>query len=160
MRVEEDAFLLVNLQFAHLPDDFEKSKQQIEKLLAWLDQQPAEMPVVVCGDFGNEPDSPPVKEMRKYFDSAYNQVHGEEPEYTFPTPLPHSWRLQLKDKVDHLLGKASPEEVEERMCLDYIFVDPRLNTMECRIVFDKPESETSNLYPSKHLGLFAEIEIF
>ena len=97
--------------------------------------------------------------MRQYFDSAHRAVHGDEPEYTCPTPLPVSKRVQLRNMLAWRLGKRPKPDPTWRGTLDYIFVDPRLHTLDCKLVLDKPAENHENLYPSDHFGIYALIKV-
>ena len=157
-RVDDEIVMLVNTHFYWQPGESPKRQQQIELLLDWLDTQPVEIPVIVCGDFNSLPGTPSIKRMRRYFDSAHNNVHGCEPEYTCPTPMPPSVKVILRSTATYLLGRRPRPNPEWRGTLDYIFVDPRLQTQECRVVLDRPAENNSQIYPSDHFGLFATVK--
>jgi len=96
--------------------------------------------------------------MRKYFDSAHRAIHGEEPEFTCPTPLPKSSKSKLRSLASWALRARTKPEPEWKGTLDYIFVDPRLHTTECEVVLDQPKSPDSDIYPSDHFGLYARFD--
>jgi endonuclease/exonuclease/phosphatase family metal-dependent hydrolase len=158
-RLEGETLLLVNGHFYLQPGSSPQRLAQVELLLDWMDTQPAEIPVVVCGDFNGIPDSPAIQFMRQYFDSAYVAVHGEEPEYTYPTPLPSSAKTKLLTAAQRLLGQRPAIDASWRGTQDYIFVDPRLQTQSCDLVLNQPAKHNADIYPSSHFGLFAQIKI-
>jgi endonuclease/exonuclease/phosphatase family metal-dependent hydrolase len=158
-RVENCELLLVNGHFYWEPGISEKRQEQIELLLDFLDTQPVDQPVIVCGDFNGLPGTPAIERMREYFDSAHNFVHKQEPEYTCPTPLPQSGRVKLRKVVTRLAGLRPKLDPDWRGTLDYIFVDPRLQTEDCRIVLNKPADDNPEIYPSDHFGLYASLII-
>jgi len=158
-RIEDQAVMLVNGHFYWKPGPAPEREKQIELLLNWLDTQPAEIPVMVCGDFNGVPGTPEIELMRKYFDSAYRAIHGDEPEYTCPTPMPNSMRVRLHGLAGWLLGKRPRPDPAWKGTLDYIFVDPRLHAEECRVVLDQPAPDNSAIYPSDHYGLYALIKV-
>lgn len=158
-RVENCDFLLVNGHFFWEPGASEKRQEQIELLLDFLDTQPIDHQVIICGDFNGMPDTPAIERMRRYFDSAHKIVHKKEPEYTCPTPLPQSGKVKLRNVVTSLVGIRPKPNPEWRGTLDYIFVDPRLQTLECEVVLNQPADDNSEIYPSDHFGLFALIQI-
>jgi endonuclease/exonuclease/phosphatase family metal-dependent hydrolase len=43
--------------------------------------------------------------------------------------------------------------------LDYIFVDPRLQTQDCQVVLNRPADDDPEIYPSDHFGLWATIKV-
>jgi len=157
LKLEDGPLLLVNGHFYWQLGESEARLEQVELLLNVLDKQPAEVPVLVVGDFNSEPGMPSVNLMRRYFDSAHQAVHGEEAEYTCPTPLPDSKLDEIRQKILQRIGKETETGPEWRGTVDYIFVDPRLTTLECRLVLDKPDEKNPRIYPSDHFGLYALI---
>lgn len=159
LKLEEGPLFFVNGHFYWHHGESEARKAQIELLLSFLDTQPAEVPILVVGDFNSKPGMASVDLMRRYFDSAHRAIHGEEPAYTCPTPLPDSKIDELRLNILHRLGKDPDPEPDWRGTVDYIFVDPRLTTLECRLVLDQPDPVNPRLYPSDHFGLYALIEV-
>jgi len=158
-RINSDTLILVNGHFLWNPGESRERVNQIELLLDWLDTQPAEVPVIVTGDFNSLPGTASIELMREYFDSAYRAVHGQEPEYTCPTPLPGSKRSQLRSLIGWALGKRPKPDSNWRGTLDYIFVDPRLHTEDCQRVLDIPAEDEPTLFPSDHYGINAIIKV-
>jgi len=158
-RLNSETLMLVNGHFYWEPGESSARKEQIELLLDWLDNQPAEIPVIVVGDFNGSPDTPAIELMRNYFDSAHRAVHGDEPAYTCPSPLPKSNRVKIRIFIGWRFGNRPKPDPIWRGTLDYIFVDPRLNTEECRVVLDQPEENSNNIYPSDHFGIYARIKV-
>jgi endonuclease/exonuclease/phosphatase family metal-dependent hydrolase len=158
-RQNSETLMLVNAHFFWHPGPSPERLAQVELLLDWMDTQPAAMPVIVCGDFNSLPGTPVIKFMRQYFDSAHVAVHGEEPAYTCPTPLPPSTKTKLRIAAQALLGHRPPPDATWRGTLDYIFVDPRLETQACDLVLNCPAKHNAAIYPSDHFGLFAQIKV-
>ena len=158
-RMEDRDLILVNGHFFWQPGASPKRQQQIELLLNLLDTQPVDQPVIVCGDFNGVPGTSAIERMRQYFDSAYNYVHKQEPEYTCPTPLPKTGRVKIRNTVGWLLRMRPKPDDAWRGTLDYIFVDPRLQTQDCQVVLNLPAKENPELYPSDHFGLWATIKV-
>jgi len=159
LRVEDERVMLVNGHYFWEKGVSSARQEQIELLLDWLDTQPAEIPLVVCGDFNGTPEMPSIQRMREYFDSAHRSIHNEEPEFTCPTPLGPS----LKSKIREVFGKAFKPgysaDPNWRGTLDYIFVDPRLQVEECRVVLNRPDDNDPALYPSDHFGIYAIVSV-
>ena len=159
-RLEGETLMLVNGHYFWYPGSAPRRLAQVELLLDWMDTQPAENPVVICGDFNTTPDTPSIQFMRQYFDSAYTAVHGEEPEYTCPTPLQSSAKAKLLIAAQRILGQRPPViDPAWRGTLDYIFVDPRMQTQSCELVLNQPAKNNAEIYPSNHFGLFAKIKV-
>ena len=158
-RVDGSDLILVNGHFFWQPGVSDGRQRQIELLLDFLDTQPVDQPVVVCGDFNGVPGTPAIERMRQYFDSAYKFVNKHEPEYTCPTTLPQSKRVHIRNLIMWLLRMRPYPYANWQGTLDYIFVDPRLQTLDCKVVMNIPASENPQIYPSDHLGLWAEIKV-
>ncbi len=158
-RLDGQVLMLVNGHFYWQPGVSPQRQAQVELLLDWLDTQPAEIPVVVTGDFNGLPDTPAIELMRTYFDSAYRAVHEDEPAYTAPTPMPVSTRVKILGSLARILGNRPRSDPAWKGTLDYIFVDPRLHTEDCRLVLDRADENDPNTYPSDHYGLYAVIKV-
>lgn len=158
-RVETCDLLLVNGHFFWQPGVSVYRQEQIELLLDFLDTQPVDQPVIVCGDFNGIPGTPAIERMRQYFDSAHNAVHNQEPEYTCPTPLPKPKRIKLRQIMMWLLSLRPKPDPDWRGTLDFIFVDPRLQTQDSFVVLNLPADNNPEIYPSDHFGLYASIKI-
>jgi endonuclease/exonuclease/phosphatase family metal-dependent hydrolase len=158
-RVDGSDLILVNGHFFWQPGVSDGRQRQIELLLDFLDTQPVDQPVVVCGDFNGVPGTPAIERMRQYFDSAYMFVNKHEPEYTCPTPLPQSKRVHIRNLIMWLLRTRPYPYASWQGTLDYIFVDPRLQTLDCKVVLNVPADENPQIYPSDHLGLWAEVKV-
>lgn len=158
-RVNDLNLLLVNGHFFWQPGVSEARQRQIELLLDFLDTQPVDQPVIVCGDFNGMPGTPAIERMRRYFDSAHNIVNKQEPEYTCPTPLPKPKRILLRTLIMWLLRMRPKPNQDWRGTLDYIFVDPRLQTQDCKVVLHQPAADNPDIYPSDHYGLWATIKV-
>ncbi|HIE57075.1 MAG TPA: endonuclease/exonuclease/phosphatase family protein [Anaerolineales bacterium] len=158
-RFGSDDLLLVNLHLFWQPGISPERQKQVELLLDFLDTQPVELPVLICGDFNGMPGTPSIERMREYFDSAYNVIHKQEPDYTAPTPLLSSSKTRLRKTIAWAMGRRPKPDPTWRGTLDYIFVDPRLHTEACEIVLNHPADDNPQIYPSDHFGLFAEINL-
>jgi endonuclease/exonuclease/phosphatase family metal-dependent hydrolase len=134
--------VFVNTHLHHPPEAQAERVEQLRRLLAWLDRDCAGTPLVVAGDFNAyaEPPEPAVLLMKERFRSAYEAVHGREPEKTWSTPV------NTYDDSPH-------------GTLDYIFVSPEWRVVDAGLAFDQPAAYDANLYPSDHLGLSARLEL-
>lgn len=151
---------LANAQLYWMPGESPKRVQQVERLLNWLREIPGNPPLVVAGDFNATPDMPSILRMEEEFVSAYRAVHGREPDYTTPTPLPRSRGFLLKSMVRLLKYiELSRLRLARRVTLDYIFVDRRLHVLDSQVILNRPAAEDARLYPSDHFGISAVIEL-
>ncbi|HTF40439.1 MAG TPA: endonuclease/exonuclease/phosphatase family protein [Propionibacteriaceae bacterium] len=114
--------------------------EQVERLLAWMDSHGWDFPKMVVGDFNAWPDSRAVRLLKDRFRSAYQAVHGKEPEKTWPTPL--------------LRQPSAPD-----WTLDYIFLSPGVRVTDAAVTFTEAGASDSGLYASDHFGLAASVEL-
>lgn len=160
VRLDGQPVLLANGHFLWQPGESPERQRQIERLLEWLEPLAREHPLVIAGDFNSTPDSPAILKMRQHLVSAYAAIHGADPEYTAPTPLPRSkWETfrTLLNFIRYI--RIKDIDLNWRGTLDYIFVNERVQVNDCQIVLDKPSPRDPDLYPSDHLGLMAVLEI-
>jgi endonuclease/exonuclease/phosphatase family metal-dependent hydrolase len=139
-RCGEREFAFVNTHLHHPPEAEQERVEQLEYLLGWLDRDTRGLPCVVAGDFNSYVHEKGVALMKSRFRSAFETVHGAEPEKTWPTPV--------NDFDDSPAGT-----------LDYIYVSPEFNVVDAGVCFDVAAADDANLFPSDHLGLFATIEL-
>ena len=139
--------------------DHIKRTQQVQRVLTWLRLAAGQHPIVACGDFNATPDMRTIQVMKESFASAHEAFHGHEPEFTCPTPLVYSLdsvRKGLSRVGNFLLSR----QVEPwRGTLDYIFVDDNFHVHACEVVLNQPSPRDPTLYPSDHVGLYAELEV-
>ncbi len=141
-RCGDRAFVFVNTHLHHPPEAQQERVDQVNYMLAWLDRDARRLPTVVVGDFNAyaQPPEPAVRLMKGRFRSAYETVHGREPEKTWTTPV------NTYDPSPH-------------GTLDYIYVSDEFRIVDAGLAFDKPSPYDANLYPSDHLGLYAKLEL-
>jgi endonuclease/exonuclease/phosphatase family metal-dependent hydrolase len=90
------------------------------------------------GDMNADPDSETIRTAKQHLHSAYEAIHGCEPEATFPTPLRESEALTPRT-------------------IDYIFCSPSLAVVDAALIADTAHPDNRLLYPSDHYGLYSEI---
>ncbi len=112
---------------------------QAKTLLSWVDTWREAKTVVVAGDFNAYPGEPTLDLMKGRFASAYEAVHGAEPDKTWPTPV-------------NTFDPSPPG------CLDYIFV-AGAEVQEASLAFDRPHPLDQDLFPSDHLGVVATLKL-
>ncbi len=144
-------WVLCNGHYYWYPGDSPERTVQVQQTLDWLADYPSDSPIVSVGDFNGTPETEAIAKMRQQFTSAYADHHGQEPDYTCPTPLIiRGWRriwrgLWLKLRYDRRLKPW-------RGTLDYIFVR-NLTVQDCHLILTEPAPQDPKLYPSDHFGL-------
>jgi len=156
----EHKIYLANSHLYWQPGESAARLRQVERLQNWLHGFSGNPPGIVCGDFNGTPETLAIQHMRQRFLSAYASIHGKEPDFTCPTPLPRStWSVTRTFLGFFLLIRPQHIKLNWRGTLDYIFVNPRLKVTQCQVVLDQPSDGNPRIYPSDHFGLYAEIEI-
>lgn len=156
------SLVVVNAHLYWQPGESTQRTRQVQLMLEWLLNLPAETAIIVCGDFNGTPGSEAIQLMRKRFVSAYAAHHGSEPEYTCPTPLKRLGPPTLREVVRRIgsfvLNLATTHTLRPwRGTLDYVFVNERVQIIECDVVLNHPARHDSTLYPSDHFGLAATL---
>ena len=159
VKVGEQRITLVNGHyFFHVVDHIQRVRQ-VQHLLSSLGHAHRDTPVVVCGDFNDTPGSRSIRLMQQHFTSAHQAHHGQEPEYTCPTPLMYE-RSRVRNTLSRLGNYALNQSLAPwRGTLDYIFVNARLRVLDCHTVLNRPAPHDYTLYPSDHIGLRAILEL-
>lgn len=116
---------------------------QVQLLLGWIDRRDAPDARVVCGDFNTGPGAPSLARMVSRFTPS--QRDG-----TFPTPLRY--------RVSGPMGVRDPLEPLS-LCLDYIWFEPPLRLIQSGRCFDHPSPSDPDLWPSDHVGVWADLEV-
>ena len=140
LRLEGGATLdFYNTHLHFPPEATEERLAQAKKLLAWVDTWTGANATVVLGDFNAYPGEPTLDLMKGRFASAFEAVHGREPEKTWPTPV-------------NTFDPSPPG------CLDYIFVAGG-EVREAALAFYTPHALDPDLFPSDHLGVAATVRV-
>lgn len=162
VRKDRQRVMVVNTHLFWSPLDDHFRKRQVERILHWL---PSDLPAVICGDFNALPTYQAIQIVKRHYRSAHEFIHGEEPCYTFPTPLDrgpgmrNSTRRTALSVIGQLIKNECTEEEQEtwRGTLDYIFVDPQIQISNCQVTFDQGLPGQERIYPSDHYGLVAHL---
>ncbi len=133
-------FAFVNTHLHHPPGAIQERVDQIEYLLAWLDRRDPRLPTILSGDFNAYIGEPGVALMKGRFRSAYETIHGVEPDKTWSTPV------NTYDDSPH-------------GTLDYIYVSGEFEVADAGLTFDVPSTDDPDLFPSDHLGLYARLKL-
>lgn len=125
---------------------------QVRRLLAWLGPVGPDRRLVLCGDFNAGPAGDTVKSIKRGLRSAHEEVHGDEPAWTHPTPLVH-----VVDTAAAFGVPILPKDGGH--AIDYVFVSPSIEVGGCEVCFDRPSPTDEQLFPSDHLGLVADLRV-
>jgi len=159
LRLGDQPLIVVNGHFLFHVYDHIKRTQQVRQVLGWLRASADGCPTIACGDFNATPEMRTIQTMKTAFRSAYELVHGREPEYTCPTPLAYRFNALRKglSTLGNLLANRQPRPW--RGTLDYIFVDRHFRVLSCDLVLNAPAEDDPTLYPSDHVGLCATLAL-
>lgn len=131
----------VNTHLHHVPADSEVERlPQMKAILKWLTD--ITVPTIITGDMNTIPERETIRIAKDRYVSAYEQVHGKEPDFTFPAPL-------VEDTYPH-----SP------VMIDYILISSEsLTATTAKVVGDEAFGTNPKLSPSDHCGIIATIEL-
>lgn len=128
----------------HAPVEARQTREeQLMRMMEWLHGRSAVRQRIVTGGLRAEPDEPAIARIKQFYGyrSAYAERHGGEPPATYPTAL-------------------TPRAHTRGLCLDYIFVSPAVPAVHgARLCCNRPDADDDTLYPSDHVGVWAEIAL-
>jgi endonuclease/exonuclease/phosphatase family metal-dependent hydrolase len=135
---------LLDIYVTHLiaarVDEFAR-EFQVEQLLAWVRTRSDSDYSIVCGDFNAPLDAPSIRLMRSVF-------RPTQTEPTAFTPL-----QEPGGKPTH------PEWPRFDRCIDYVWLSEGITMKASGRCFDKPAADNPTLWPSDHVGVWAELEL-
>ena len=140
-------FANTHLHHTDGPPGFDVRLRQVRAILRWLADLRADGPApdaeVLVGDLNAIPVEPALAALAGAgFRSAYVEVHGR-PVATFASGL-----------VASSITPGPPQ-----MCIDYILVRGDAAIADAGLAFDRPSPDDPGLYPSDHLGLYADLDV-
>ncbi len=116
-------------------------QDQVSKLLQWIRTRDDADCSIVCGDFNAAPDQPSIRLMSSIYRPTQNQP-------TAFTPLRDSG------------GAAThPEWPRFDRCIDYIWISESIQLRASGLCFNQPAKDDPQLWPSDHVGVWADLEI-
>ena len=138
--VNGEQICFVNTHLHHMPIDSEIERlPQMRAILKWLEN--VNTPTIITGDMNTIPESETMRLAKAGYDSAYEQVHGKEPDFTFPAPLVEDSYVGLPTMIDYILISSDT-----------------LKATSARVVGDQAQGTNPKLSPSDHCGIVASIE--
>jgi endonuclease/exonuclease/phosphatase family metal-dependent hydrolase len=114
---------------------------QVEQLLEWIRTREDADFTVVCGDFNAAPDQPSIRLMSSAF----------RPTQTKPTAF-----TPLREPGG---SPTHPEWNRFDRCIDYIWVKESVRVQVSGLCFDKPAPDNPDLWPSDHVGVWADLDL-
>jgi len=116
-------------------------QDQVEKLLEWIGTRDEADFSVVCGDFNATPDQPSIRLMS----AAYRPTQTQATAFT-PLREPDG-------------NPTHPEWERFDRCIDYIWVSDSIKVWVSGLCFDQSDKNNPELWPSDHVGVWADLEI-
>ena len=114
---------------------------QVQQLLDWINSRDDVAARIVCGDFNATLDLPSAKLMAGAF----------RPTQTQPTAF------SPLQEVDGSVSHPNWERFDR--CIDYIWVAGPLQVKESGLCFNTPSTTDATLWPSDHIGVWADLEL-
>ena len=114
---------------------------QVSKLLDWIRTRDDADCSIVCGDFNAAPDQPSIRLMSSVFRPTQRQP-------TAFTPL-----------CEPGGAPTHPEWPRFDRCIDYIWISESINLRASGLCFNQAAKDDPELWPSDHVGVWADVEI-
>jgi endonuclease/exonuclease/phosphatase family metal-dependent hydrolase len=114
---------------------------QAQQLLAWIDSRSGAAGSIVCGDFNAVVEAPSAALMATRFR---------------PTQLAPTAFTSLADRDGSV---SHPYWRRMDRCIDYIWIAGAVASAASGVCFDRPSLDDPTLFPSDHVGVWAELEI-
>ena len=114
---------------------------QVAQLLEWIDRRGEADRSVVCGDFNATPEQASIRLMREVF----------QPTQTQPTAF-----TPLREPGGQ---PTHPEWQRLDRCFDYVWVSKAMNVKASGLCFNQAAKDDPDLWPSDHIGVWADLEV-
>jgi endonuclease/exonuclease/phosphatase family metal-dependent hydrolase len=114
---------------------------QARRLLDWIQTRDDVDFSVVCGDFNATPEQPSIRLMSSVF----------RPTQTQPTAF-----TPLQEPGG---SPTHPDWERFDRCIDYIWVTESIKVQASGLCFNRPAPDNTTLWPSDHLGVWADLEL-
>lgn len=114
---------------------------QARGLLNWIRTRDDADCSIVCGDFNAAPDQPSIRVMS----SVYRATQDEPTAFT-PLREPNG-------------APTHPEWPRFDRCIDYIWISESINLRASGLCFNQAAKDDPALWPSDHVGVWADVEI-
>ncbi|MGH7875055.1 MAG: endonuclease/exonuclease/phosphatase family protein [Candidatus Binatia bacterium] len=114
---------------------------QVAQLLEWIRTRDDADYSIVCGDFNAAPGQPSTRLM-----SATYRATQSQPTAFSPLREPGG-------------APTHPEWNRFDRCIDYIWISPSIKLKASGLCFNQPAQDDPDLWPSDHVGVWADLEI-
>jgi endonuclease/exonuclease/phosphatase family metal-dependent hydrolase len=114
---------------------------QAQRLLEWLQTRSDADFAVVCGDFNAAPDQPSMRLMS-------GALRPTQTQPTAFTPLQEPGG-----------NPSHPEWERFDRCIDYVWVTESIKVRASGLCFNRPAPDNPTLWPSDHVGVWADLEL-
>jgi endonuclease/exonuclease/phosphatase family metal-dependent hydrolase len=135
---------LIDIYVTHLiADRVEDSarQEQVGRLLEWIRTRDDADGSIVCGDFNAAPEKPSIRLISAVYRLTQTAA-------TAFTPL-----REPGGEPTH------PEWPRFDRCIDYIWVSESIGVQASGLCFNQPAKDDPDLWPSDHVGVWADLEI-
>jgi len=116
-------------------------QDQVTQLLDWIRSRDEADASVVCGDFNAAPDQPSIQLMS----AAYRPSQTQATAFT--------------SLCEPGGNPTHPEWQRFDRCIDYIWVSASIKVRDTGLCFNRPAEDNADLWPSDHIGVWADLEI-
>jgi len=130
---------VTHLIAAHVKDS--ARQYQVEQLLEWIRRRADADYSIVCGDFNATPEQPSIGLMSTAFRPTQTQASAFTP---------------LREPGGH---PTHPECERFDRCIDYIWVSKSIKVNSSGLCFNRPAPDDPDLWPSDHVGVWADLEL-
>ncbi|MCC6381956.1 MAG: endonuclease/exonuclease/phosphatase family protein [Dehalococcoidia bacterium] len=135
---------LANTHLHHLPGEPEVRAAQAAEIVDWLLGAPAADAIVLAGDFNGGPGEPAYAAMAAAgFRSAHVEVHGREPERTWPSGI----------QAPTMDTDGTPR------CVDFVWLRGAVRAVSATVAANEPAPGDPTLYPSDHFAVVTDVDL-
>jgi endonuclease/exonuclease/phosphatase family metal-dependent hydrolase len=114
---------------------------QVTRLLEWIGSRQDADFSVICGDFNTTLDQPSIRLMSSVFNATQTEPTAFSPlQEAGGNPTHPEW-----DRFDR--------------CIDFIWVTNSIKVQASGLCFNKPAPDDPTLWPSDHVGVWADLEL-
>lgn len=125
----------------HVREEDGLRQYEVQRLFQWIRSRSDVTTCIVCGDFNATPESLSISLVPKHFRTVQTNP-------TFPTDLIEPGEVPSETEIPRL-----------SLCLDYIWITQDLLIEKSGICFNQPSAKDLTLWPSDHVGIWADLRL-